>query len=631
MKNILVAILLLVVLESNAVAADGEAVKISPERPRIGEEISIEYNAASKSATLKGAKKMSAYALVLEDADLPQLLVVPLQRSGKTWKGAFKLEQNAATAILFKFVSGTMVDDNGQNVWSLMVYGKNGKEVENAHLSLAQVAFSGDYVGFKRPKDVNVAIRELKLERDLYPDNVRAAGFSWSIAMRMAPGIHTDKTILNELDALYEKHKNNEESAVLLVDFYDRLNQKETADSLRNVWIDKDPHGKMAEHKRLMEVSAAKDVAKRAVMLEEFLSQFPQEGERKNNLENTLIASYAEAKNYDKVAELLKEFNPSSSDVYNSVAWGIIQDGEPGPELDRAVTWAKRGIEIIKSGKEARPSYMSVGDWKKTQDYSLGLISDTYGYGLYKSGKTKEAVIAYEEAVKLTEGKQADINERYFQACLANRSYKKIMAVAPGLIKKGMISDTLLAGYRTAYMAVKGSDKGFDAVVAEARQSEMKSSREVMLKNRINKPATLFALKSIDGKEVRLKDLRGKVVVIDFWATWCGPCVSSFPYLQKVYDKYRNNPHVAILALNTWEHETGEERENNVKKFIADNKYTVPVLYDEGFVERYGVEGIPTKFVLDKKGRIQFKSVGFVSGQKMMDELTTEIDLLLKE
>jgi hypothetical protein len=84
-----------------------------------------------------------------------------------------------------------------------------------------------------------------------------------------------------------------------------------------------------------------------------------------------------------------------------------------------------------------------------------------------------------------------------------------------------------------------------------------------------------------------------------------------------------------ILTLNTWENETGTKREDLVKKFMADNKYTFPVLYDEGFVEKFGVEGIPTKFIIDKKGMIQFKSIGFDNGPKMIEEMTAEIDILL--
>jgi thiol-disulfide isomerase/thioredoxin len=130
---------------------------------------------------------------------------------------------------------------------------------------------------------------------------------------------------------------------------------------------------------------------------------------------------------------------------------------------------------------------------------------------------------------------------------------------------------------------------------------------------------------------VRLSELKGKVVVVDFWATWCGPCTASFPFLQQVYEKYKANPNFVILTLNTWERVTGAEREALVKKFMEENKYTFPVLYDEGFVEKYGVEGIPTKFIIDKKGMIQFKSIGFMGGPKMIDEMTMQIEMLLDD
>ena len=66
--------------------------------------------------------------------------------------------------------------------------------------------------------------------------------------------------------------------------------------------------------------------------------------------------------------------------------------------------------------------------------------------------------------------------------------------------------------------------------------------------------------------------------MLDFWATWCGPCKASFPSLQKIYSKYKDNSDVVILALNTWENKTGKELEDLVKGFIADNKYTFCVL-----------------------------------------------------
>jgi thiol-disulfide isomerase/thioredoxin len=166
-------------------------------------------------------------------------------------------------------------------------------------------------------------------------------------------------------------------------------------------------------------------------------------------------------------------------------------------------------------------------------------------------------------------------------------------------------------------------------LLAQAMETA-KGLKKDLVKDRVNQPAVDFALKNLEGKIVKLSDLRGKVVVVDFWATWCGPCKASFPYLQKVYNKYKDNPKVVILAVNTWENVSGKEKENLVKKFMVDNKYTFPVLYDEGFVEKYGVSGIPTKFVIDKKGMVQFKTIGF-TGEKMVEEMTMQLDILLDD
>jgi peroxiredoxin len=72
-----------------------------------------------------------------------------------------------------------------------------------------------------------------------------------------------------------------------------------------------------------------------------------------------------------------------------------------------------------------------------------------------------------------------------------------------------------------------------------------------------------------------------------------------------------------------------EDREATVKKFISENKYTFPVLLDTDVVEKYGVEGIPTKFVIDRNGIIQFKSIGFEGGDKMMVEMDLQFEMLL--
>jgi thiol-disulfide isomerase/thioredoxin len=256
-------------------------------------------------------------------------------------------------------------------------------------------------------------------------------------------------------------------------------------------------------------------------------------------------------------------------------------------------------------------------------------VLDTYGFALEKLQRMPEAAKAYAEAYTLTGGSDAEMNDRYIRSLTATGESKKALEVAASWVKAGKSNDSLVAAYRSAYVAVNGSDKGFDAALAKARGEAAQSQKNELKTGMLSTPAPEFALKTPDGKTVALKDLRGKVVLIDYWATWCGPCKMSFPFLQKAYDKYRKDPRVAIFAVNTWEQEKGVARETTVKKFLADNKYTFPVLYDDNSVEKYGVEGIPTKFMIDQKGIIRFKSIGFDGGEKMLAEIDAQLAMLL--
>jgi hypothetical protein len=78
----------------------------------------------------------------------------------------------------------------------------------------------------------------------------------------------------------------------------------------------------------------------------------------------------------------------------------------------------------------------------------------------------------------------------------------------------------------------------------------------------------------------------------------------SIPFLQKTFEKYRFNPQVALYAVDVWECQKGEELRTLVKGFLKENGYTFPAIYGSDMAERYGVEGIPTKFVIDPKGKI---------------------------
>ena len=127
---------------------------------------------------------------------------------------------------------------------------------------------------------------------------------------------------------------------------------------------------------------------------------------------------------------------------------------------------------------------------------------------------------------------------------------------------------------------------------------------------RIDPPgeAPSFTLAQLNGGEVSLADLRGRVVIMEFWATWCGPCRFSLPSLDVIYRRYRDRG-VNVLLINE-----GESPEA-VRRW-SGRRLTAPILLDEDarVGQTYGVTGIPRLFIVDQAGRIVYAHAGYGGG-----------------
>ena len=133
-----------------------------------------------------------------------------------------------------------------------------------------------------------------------------------------------------------------------------------------------------------------------------------------------------------------------------------------------------------------------------------------------------------------------------------------------------------------------------------------------------------FDLTTISGDQVNLADLKGKKVILNFWASWCGPCKAEMPHMEEYYEKNKESANVEILAVNM----TNTERRGlkGVEEFIDDYGLTFPIPLDnDGKVEKsYEIVSIPTTFMLGTSGEIVHKFVGPMD-EKMMEELVNNL------
>jgi peroxiredoxin len=149
-------------------------------------------------------------------------------------------------------------------------------------------------------------------------------------------------------------------------------------------------------------------------------------------------------------------------------------------------------------------------------------------------------------------------------------------------------------------------------------------SPRLVASSEVGKTAPVFELKDLDGKKVSLSDFKGKVILLNFWATWCAPCKAEMPSLENLYRSFREKG-LVVIGISV------DNSEKTVQSFVKEKAITFPILLDKGkevSFDDYGVIGLPVTFLIDQKGIIVEK----VFGEKRWDseEVKMKIKRLLE-
>jgi len=139
---------------------------------------------------------------------------------------------------------------------------------------------------------------------------------------------------------------------------------------------------------------------------------------------------------------------------------------------------------------------------------------------------------------------------------------------------------------------------------------------------KVGDKAPVFSCVTIDGKTVDISKMQGKIIMINFFATWCGPCMLELPVLQKnIWDKYKDNKDFALIILGR------EHTEKEVSDFVKLKKFTMPFAPDpkRAVFSLYATQSIPRNVIIGKDGKIIFQSMGYTPEElKKIEDLLAE-------
>ncbi len=584
-------------------------VQIIPEKPQQTKILTISYS-PGKNSPLAKEDSVTLQALFVprnptsrEILEKGRLVETPMQHRGRDWSA--KLKPDSSTGcIVMVFRSGRKFDNNNGQGWDVLLFNSQGKPVKGAYSALSQVwgdgmvSFLMDLKKFNKDSALQYYSREIKL----YPENWRARVVSTNLRYGLALKNNDQEEIgkiSQDLDEYVAKHPHDIHILELAYVFFYRTNPKKAEKVLKQI-------AKLSPKHRYLISNKIKKINKI------------------QNIEERL----------QRLSQLEKEVE--GTDSYFNWADYMFKDLTA---LQRWESIIQLGQKVVQKLEENPPSYPSYSRKKREKQKQSKLYAPLRAMAIayHKLGQDNKAEKCFQRLNQLSlySHQRTAFLEEYIQFLIDRGEWEKASETALHAIRTANYSRKIEDLFRIAYQKKTGDKNSAEELLKKAKEESGIFRKQEFARTMLTPPppAPNFTLNRLDGGKVTLADLRGKIVILDFWATWCAPCKASFPYLQKFWEDNRDNPNLVLFAVNTKEGVTGKKRVEKVKKYMQKYGFSFPVLLDDAensVMKLFEVGSIPTKVFIGPDGKIYFKEVGF-HGPTMVEDMNIQIELIKEQ